>query len=180
MVTVDGRKVVVDTKTLRACIENGFLTSLRSKLDGEEYLSHSDVGRSALQLVTRSATGRCGRQSRRLIRSPALQPCRGAPVQRLGRTGVLHLEDLETGDLIVEPLCLLLPFGRPELPLAHARSTPGPPARSPSFQGIKLPGRSCYSIGGSGRSSGRPGWQSSVPKVASGSTARMTTTATRR
>lgn len=142
MVTVDGRKVVVDTKTLTACIENGFLTSLRSKLDGEEYLSHSDVSRSALQLIYpgQPPVDVVGNLAAQITGHQLSSHAAELRFSGWEADGVLHLsEDLETGDLIVEPSAYssrsgvlscrwLMPGPRQDLELV-----------APFFQGIKLP-----------------------------------------
>lgn len=53
--SVDDQDVIdIETQTLRARIEKGFLTSLKSKSSGEEFIREFDQGKSdALQLVHR-------------------------------------------------------------------------------------------------------------------------------
>lgn len=142
MVTVEKDRINVETSTLTGTIEHGFLTSLRSKLDGEEYVRHGDTSGSALQLVY------AGQGKVDVVGSPAatitghpLSP-RAAQLRFSGwhADGVLTVsEDPETGDLLVEPSAYssrpgvlscrwLLPGVREDLELV-----------APFFQGVKLP-----------------------------------------
>lgn len=51
-VTVKGERIQVETQTLSAVLEKGFLVSLESKLDREQFISGVDVSSSAaLQLL---------------------------------------------------------------------------------------------------------------------------------
>jgi hypothetical protein len=106
MVTVDGTTIAVETKTLSARIERGFLTSLQSKTDGQEWLSGGDTGGSALQLhypgqANVDVVGRLAAE----VAGHQLSPT-SAQLRFSGwdADGVLTVsEDLQTGDLIVEP-----------------------------------------------------------------------------
>jgi hypothetical protein len=106
MVTVKDGVIRAETKTLRATIDRGFLTSLRSKLDGEEYMRQGSPPASALQLyypghgtvdvVSRLAATIAGYQL----------SAHSAQLRFSGwdADGVLTVsEDRETGDLLVEP-----------------------------------------------------------------------------
>lgn len=50
MVTIEGQTIRVETKTQTARFENGFLTSLRARATGEEFLPAAHAQGSALQL----------------------------------------------------------------------------------------------------------------------------------
>ena len=108
MISVQNDAIHVSTTTLTATITNGFLTSLRSKATGEEFLTRFDPGqRSALELVypQGEAVGiadpsRFGRVRCRRVSD------RRAEVLFHGWDGdgvVVISEDVGTGDLLVEP-----------------------------------------------------------------------------
>ncbi len=106
MIAVQGQTIHVDTKTLTATIDRGFLTSLKSKLDGAEYIKPFDMGGSALQLVypnqgTVDVVGNLAAT----IGVHQLSPT-SAQLRFSGwdADGVLTIsEDPATGDLLVEP-----------------------------------------------------------------------------
>jgi hypothetical protein len=142
MITIKDRQIHVDTKTLTATLENGFLTSLKSKWDGQEYLHPGGVAGSALQLVypgygTVDVVG-----SLAATVSAHQLSAHAAQLRFSGwdADGVLTVsEDPETGDLMVEPSAYssrpgvlscrwLLPGLREDLDLV-----------APFFQGVKLP-----------------------------------------
>lgn len=107
MISVDGQQVRVETGTLSAVIERGWLTSLINRATGEQLIVPFDVGEeAALKLVYRGdetvrldgvrAGGVCARRisdHRAEIRFNSWDG-----------DGVMEVtEDPETGDLIVEP-----------------------------------------------------------------------------
>jgi hypothetical protein len=106
VIAVQGQTIHVDTKTLTATIDRGFLTSLKSKLDGAEYIKPFDMGGSALQLVypnqgTVDVVGNLAAT----IGVHQLSPT-SAQLRFSGwdADGVLTIsEDPATGDLLVEP-----------------------------------------------------------------------------
>lgn len=52
MVKVSGNKIFVETQTLEATIEKGYLISLKSKITGEEFIKADNIYRvPALELV---------------------------------------------------------------------------------------------------------------------------------
>jgi len=142
MITVTGHTIDVQTKTLTATIERGFLTSLRSKLDGEEYVRAVRPAGSALKLVyphqgTVEVVGDLAATvtGHRLSQHSAQLRFSGWDAD-----GVLTVsEDPETGDLLIEPAAYssragvlacrwVLPGIRDDLQLV-----------APFFQGVKLP-----------------------------------------
>jgi len=143
MITVTNNRIYADTKTLTATIENGFLTSLRSKLDGgEEYLRLVSLPASALQLVYpgQGVVDVVGPLAATIGGHPLSAHAAQLRFSGWDADGVLTVtEDLETGDLIFEPSAYssrpgvlscrwLLPGIREDLELV-----------APFFQGVKLP-----------------------------------------
>ena len=106
MVTVRDGTVEIETKTLKAGIRQGFLTSLRSKLDGAEHVSHPAPAGAALQLLyPGQGTVDVGGRLVADISAHQLSP-RAAELRFNGwdADGVLAIgEDPETGDLLLEP-----------------------------------------------------------------------------
>jgi len=141
MITVQDGQIRIDTKTLTATMENGFLTSLRSKLNGEEYLQPFSPSGSALQLLypghgTVDVVGPLASTIQAFQLSPHAAQLRFSGWEA---DGVLTVsEDLATGDLMIEPSAYssrpgvlscrwLLPGLREDLDLV-----------APFFQGVKL------------------------------------------
>lgn len=140
MLTVQGNTIRVETSTLSAIIEQGLLVSLRSKLDGEEYLTPFE-DRSALQLNYPGWPAVDVRDKRAgTVQTLHLSPTRAQV--RLGgwdADGVITVsEDAATGDLLVEPSAYssrpgvlscrwLLPGTRQDLDCV-----------APFFQGVRL------------------------------------------
>ena len=142
MIALQGTTIHADTKTLTATLENGLLTSLTSKLDGSEHLAPTDTSGSALQLLYP------GHGTTEVLKGPgsSLSAHQLSPTSvqlRLGgweADGVLTVsEDMETGDLLVEPSAYssrsgalscrwLIPGIRSDLDLV-----------APFFQGVRLP-----------------------------------------
>jgi hypothetical protein len=142
MVTVTGTAIVVETKTLTATIERGFLTSLKSRLNNDEYVKPGDPGASALSLVYphQGAVAVVGNLAA-TVTGYQLSP-HAAQLRFSGwdADGVLTVsEDLVTGDLLVEPAAYSSRAG-----VLACRWTL-PPLRddldlvAPLFQGVRLP-----------------------------------------
>lgn len=141
MLSVRDNRIHVETKTLSATIDNGFLTSLVSHLDGEEYLRCPNPAGSALQLVYpgRDAVGVASSLAAE-VSAHALSPTRAQ--FRFGgwdADGVLTVsEDPESGELIVEPAAY---SSRPGV-LACRWRVPGIRQDlelvAPFFQGVRL------------------------------------------
>jgi len=141
MLTVENRTITIDTRTLTARIEDGFLTSLKAKATGEELVTPERSGGSALQLAYP------GEGNVDVVGGPASEITvrqlseRAAQVRLHGwdADGVIVVsDDPETGDLVVEPSAYssragvlscrwLLPAARDDLDLV-----------APFFQGVKL------------------------------------------
>lgn len=107
MITVTQDHITVETKTLKATFVRGHLTSLVSKLDGQEYVKTTDINKeSVLQLI----------YPRGEVIDLVMEPFGSITSHRLSDRcaeirfscwdgdGVIVLtEDPESGDLIVEP-----------------------------------------------------------------------------
>jgi len=107
MIKVQGSKILIDTLTLTAVMDKGYIISLKSKLNGEEYLSNvqADIG-SALQLIypfdeevnildSGFDSISCWQVS---------DHCAEIRMGGWDGNGVIIVsEDLENGDLVVEP-----------------------------------------------------------------------------
>jgi len=109
MVRVDGERVLVETSTLSAVVEKGFITSLRSRQTGEESIRPFDLGEeAALQLLYRSwelvqLGDRPPKEGE--IRCIQLSPERAQVIfHGWDGDGVIEISaDAQTGDLIIEP-----------------------------------------------------------------------------
>jgi len=141
MVTVEGNTITADTKTLTAKIQNGFLTSLKSKLNGEEYVGSVDHKGSALQLLYpgQGMVDVIGNLAATITGHQLSDRAAQLRFSGWDADGVLTVsEDPSTGDLLVEPAAYssrpgalscrwLLPGVREDLDLV-----------APFFQGVKL------------------------------------------
>lgn len=141
MITVEGTIIKAETNTLTAMIDRGFLTSLRSKLDGEEYLQRVDPRGSALQLLypghgTTDVIGNLAATVSGHQLSPQSAQLRFSGWEADGVVTVTECP--ETGDLLIEPSAYssrpgalscrwVVPGIREDLELI-----------APFFQGVKL------------------------------------------
>ena len=142
MLRVQDQRISVETSTLTAVIEKGFLTSLKSRATGEEFLRPFDVSQGpALQLLYRGGEtvpvdeSRFGRITCRQLSDERAEVIFHA----WEGDGVIAVSfDAETGDLILEPSAYSSRPGvracrwtlkglRPDLELV-----------APFFQGVKL------------------------------------------
>ncbi|MDF2686113.1 MAG: hypothetical protein K0S55_1294 [Clostridia bacterium] len=107
MITVKGNILEIQTKTLLAVMENGFLISLKSKETGEEFINDSDPNKgSSLELIYKgneaipvSSGTMCKTTLFRLNDHMA-----ELRFNNWNADGILIVsEDLETGDLMLEP-----------------------------------------------------------------------------
>ncbi|HVN79298.1 MAG TPA: DUF6259 domain-containing protein [Terriglobia bacterium] len=141
-IRVEGQKVWIETSTLTAILQKGFLTSLKNKSTGEEFLQPFDIDReSPVQLVYRlnEVVGldenRFGSTTCRQVSRNRAEVC----FHSWDGDGVLSvMADPENGDLVLEPsayssrpgalACRLWLTGlRPDLELV-----------APLFQGVRL------------------------------------------
>jgi hypothetical protein len=141
MIRIDGATLLADTKTLTATFERGLLTSLRSKLTGEEFIAKAPQG-SALQLVY--ASGETVDVLGNLAAEITLHPLSDSAAQfRLSgweADGVLTVsEDAATGDLLVEPSAYSSRAGVLSCRWRLAGIRNGLELVAPFFQGVKLP-----------------------------------------
>jgi hypothetical protein len=106
-VRVEGNKVFVETFTLTATIEKGFITSLKSKSSGEEFIQNPDVERFAALQLLYPANETIGIDEKKfgIIQARQLSNQRAEIVfHSWDGDGVLAISaDAETGDLLVEP-----------------------------------------------------------------------------
>lgn len=142
MITIQDGVVRVETRTSIAIFERGFLTSLTSKLDGEEYLRCRPEKTSALQLVYAGpeAVDVVGKLAAGVVAHLLSPTCAQFRFNGWDADGVLTVsEDISSGDILIEPSAYssrpgvlacrwLLPGVRAELDLV-----------APFFQGVKLP-----------------------------------------
>ena len=134
-------KVLIDTSTLSGVFSNGFLTSLKNKANGEEFItSFYDKGVSALQIVYPSAelvdlSDDYGKTTLHQVSDHKAEVI----FQSWNGDGLITIStDDETGDLIIEPSAY---SSRPGV-LACRWNIPGIrhdlDLAAPLFQGIKL------------------------------------------
>ncbi len=105
-ITLDGNTIVVETKTLNARLEKGFITSLRCKQTGREYIKKPETNtHTALQLIYSSGVVNMsddvsGNVTARLISRNTAE----FVFHTWNGDGVLFIStDDNTGDLIIEP-----------------------------------------------------------------------------
>jgi hypothetical protein len=140
-VRVDGGRVLVETATLAATLDEGSLTSLRSRRTGEEMLAGKASSGAAVDLVFRGGE-RVAVGSRRFGRVVARSVSdRRAEVLVEGWDGDAVIAvggDPETGDLVVEPSAF---SSRPGLRACRywiEGLRPGLRLVAPFFQGVSL------------------------------------------
>jgi len=106
-IRVADNKVSVDTRTLTAIIDKGFITSLKSKITGEEFIKGLDVNSSSALQILYSSGETVGIDEKKFgsIQARQLSDRRAEIVYHSwDGDGVLTLSvDAETGDLLVEP-----------------------------------------------------------------------------
>ncbi|MFC1539437.1 DUF6259 domain-containing protein [Candidatus Latescibacterota bacterium] len=106
-IRVENNKVFAETKTLSAIIDKGFITSMKSKITGEDFIKGFDVNKSAaLQLIYFSdETVRIDEEKFGSITSRRISDLKAEIIfQSWDGDGVIFISvDPETGDLLVEP-----------------------------------------------------------------------------
>ena len=108
MIKIDGNRIIVDTKTMTAQLEDGWIISMRSKETGDEYFGDASAGAehgSVLELVY--AANEAVPVSSGLMSSCETFQINGSSAElryhNWDADGILLLrEDTETGDLIIE------------------------------------------------------------------------------
>lgn len=107
MLTLSSNKIFVDTRTLKGIIDKGYITSLKSKVDGEEFLQGVDTNiGAALELVYRNDESvEINEENLGTINCYQVSPyCAELRFESWDANGVVIIsEDRETGDLVVEP-----------------------------------------------------------------------------
>ncbi len=106
-VIVKDNKVYIETQTLTAVIDKGLLTSLKSKVNGEEFIEKPDISRfPALQILYSSnETIEINEEKFGSIEAHQLSGQRAEVVfHSWNGDGILFVSvDAETGDLLIEP-----------------------------------------------------------------------------
>ncbi|MHB9029871.1 MAG: DUF6259 domain-containing protein [Candidatus Latescibacterota bacterium] len=106
-VRVEENKVFVETPTLTALIDKGFITSLKSKSSGEEFIKSPDADRFAALQLLYQANETIGIDEKKFgtIQARQLSNQRAEIIfHSWDGDGVLAISaDAETGDLLVEP-----------------------------------------------------------------------------
>jgi hypothetical protein len=141
-IKIQDNKVFIDTLTLTATITNGFLTSLKSKLTGEEFITGFDEsGYTALQIVYRaSEVAAVSEKNYGRIGTHQISDQRVEIIfHSWNGDGIITIStDDATGDLIIEPSAF---SSRPEV-LACRWNIPGIKHDlqivAPFFQGVQL------------------------------------------
>jgi hypothetical protein len=141
-VTVRDNRVYVETGTLSAVIDAGFVTSLKSKATGKEFIAPFDVKSSpALQLVYRSDEG-VGIDESRFgeIKARQLAPDRAEVFLHCwdGDGLLLVTADPETGDLICEPSAVSSRPGARACRWSIRALHPELELVAPLYQGVRL------------------------------------------
>jgi hypothetical protein len=106
-VRVEENKVFVETSTLTAIMDKGFITSLKSKHSGEEFIKNPDVNRFAALQLLYPANETVGIDEKKFGNIEA-RPLSGQRAEIIFHSwdgdGVLAVSaDAETGDLLIEP-----------------------------------------------------------------------------
>jgi len=141
-VVVKDNKVYVETPTLSAVIEKGVLTSLKSKLNGEEFIEKPDVTNfRALQLlyikneIVQVNEEKFGRTDTHQISGERAE----IRFHSWDGDGVLFISaDAETGDLLIEPSAYSSRPGVLACRWSISGLKPSLELVAPFFQGIKL------------------------------------------
>lgn len=138
-----GGTIQVETGTLSAVIEKGFLTSLKSKATGEEQIAAFDRKQSdALQLIYRQGEiVDVGEQRFGQIESRQVSDKRAEVIfHNWNGDGVIAVSaDAETGDLIIEPGAFSSRPGVRACRWVLKGLKPGTKLAAPLYQGVSLP-----------------------------------------
>jgi len=139
---VQGNKIIIDTHTQSAVVEKGFLTSLKSKKTGEEFIKDVAVDNSAaLQLIYRGGETVSIDQSKfGNIATRRLSSLRAEVVFHSwdGDGVILVCVEPESGDILVEPSAYSSRPGVLACRWNMAGIRPDLQLVAPFFQGIKL------------------------------------------
>lgn len=142
MIKVKKNAIHVETKTLKAVIEKGFLTSLTRKPDRREFIEKPDIeGEAALQLVYRpdEAVGLGEERFGSINCIPLSEHRAEIRFHCWDGDGVIKVsEDLETGDLLVEPSAYSLRAGVLACRWLVAGLGKDLQLVAPLFQGVKM------------------------------------------
>ncbi len=141
--SIDGQGAIhVETKTLAATIEKGFLTSLKSKSSGQEFIREFDRGKSdALQLVyPRDEPVDVGEQGFGKVTARQLSDRRADMIfHNWHGDGVMTVSaDPENGDLLIEPSAFSSRPGVRGCRWLMKGLQPGLKLVAPFYQGVAL------------------------------------------
>ncbi|MGD0498057.1 MAG: DUF6259 domain-containing protein [Bryobacteraceae bacterium] len=141
--SIDGQGVIhVETKTLQARIEKGFLTSLKSKSSGEEFIREFDRAKSdALQLVYRGdELVDVGEQGFGKVTVRKVSDYRADIIfHNWNGDGVMTVSvDPESGDLLIEPSAFSSRPGVRSCRWQMKGLQPGLKLVAPFYQGVSL------------------------------------------
>jgi hypothetical protein len=141
-VVVKDNKVYIETQTLSAVIEKGILSSLRSKINQEEFIEKPDISNfRALQLLyIKNELVQVNEEKFGTIESHQISDHSAEIVfHSWDGDGVLSISaDAETGDLMIEPSAYSSRPGVLACRWSISGIKPGLELVAPFFQGIKL------------------------------------------
>ncbi len=106
MLTVDGNRVQIETRTLTATFELGLLTALARKSDGRVFIRADAAGKAPLQLLYagQEVVALGAESGDRITCLPVSNQRAEYRIESWNGDGVISVsEDVETGDLVVEP-----------------------------------------------------------------------------
>jgi hypothetical protein len=141
MISIDGLRMTVETSTLTATLEAGYLVSLKSRLDGREHVAPGEAPVSALQLTyaSQGAVDVVGKLASNITAHQLSANVAQFRFHGWNADGVLTVSvDEASGDLLVEPSAFS------SVPDAQACRWPLPPLAegleviAPFFQGVRL------------------------------------------
>ena len=141
-VVVKDSRVYIETLSLNAVIEKGVLTSLKSKINGEEFIEKPDIQYfRALQLIyIRNETVQVNEEKFGSTEAHQISGQRAEIIfHSWDGDGVLHISaDPETGDLLIEPSAYSSRPGVLACRWSISGIKPDLELVAPLFQGIKL------------------------------------------
>ena len=141
-VVVKDNKVYIETQTLSAVIEKGVLTSLKSKINGEEFIEKPDINNfRALQLLyIKNEIVQVNEEKFGTIETYQISDQRAEIIfHSWDGDGVLSISaDAETGDLLIEPSAYSSRPGVLACRWSISGLKPSLELVAPFFQGIKL------------------------------------------
>jgi len=142
MIRVDKNRIQVETKTLSARFEKGALVKLERKRDGRVMLEGGGERSAPLELVYAGEEGVAlnGMPDDRVICLPVSEQCAEMRFEGWNGEGVIAIsEDVESGDLVVEPSGCASRPGLRSVRWNVQGIGQGLDLVAPFFQGVQLP-----------------------------------------